>query len=123
MSLVHNRIEMRRCKLIALHFRYGLKDLKGKEFAYKILIFVCELTVNSMNDRNNDVKLPRMRTVPRAYAEIKAIDPDTDLSMRGLRDLVSSGTIPTVKIKNKVLINLDLLIEWLSCYNDTATCA
>ena len=76
-----------------------------------------------MNDRNNDVKLPRMRTIPRAYQELLKIDPDTSLSMRGLRDLVSSGQIPTITIKNRVLINLDLLIQWLSCYNDSATCA
>lgn len=76
----------------------------------------------SENVTNNN-RLPRMRSLPKAYAELKALDPDTSLSMRGLRDLVSSGQIPTITIKNRVLINLDLLIQWLSCYNDNATCA
>lgn len=74
-----------------------------------------------MNNKN--VRLPQMRTIPKAYEEIKKLDPDTCFTLRALRKLVSSGQIPTVKIQNKVLINLDLLIEWLSCYNDTATCA
>ncbi len=76
-----------------------------------------------MNMNNGNKKLPRMRTLPKAYEEIKKNDPDTCITMRGLRELVSSGQLPTVKIKNKVLVNLDLLIERLSCYNDTATCA
>lgn len=78
---------------------------------------------NTNNNNNNNNRLPRMRTIPKAFEEIKKLDPDTSISMRGLRNLVSSGQIPTVKIKNKVLVNLDLLIKWLSCYNDTATCA
>ena len=72
---------------------------------------------------NTESKAIRMRTIPKAYAEIKALDPDTNFSMRALRELVRSGQIPTVRISNKVLINLDLLLEWLSCYNDTAICA
>lgn len=69
---------------------------------------------------NKSNKVPRMRTLPKAYAEIKKIDPNTCLSMRALRSLVRNGQIPTVKVSNKVLINLDLLIEWLSCFTDTA---
>ena len=74
-----------------------------------------------MNNENK--KLPRMRTIPKAYEEIKKIDSDTSFSMRSLRKLVSSGKIPTLKISNKVLINFDLLLDLLSCYNDDTTCA
>lgn len=77
--------------------------------------------VNIMENLNVSNRLPRMRTLPKAYEEIKKFDPDTSISMRGLRKLVGSGEIPTVKIDNKVLINLDLLIDWLACYNVTAT--
>ena len=78
-----------------------------------------------MNNEINNNKLPRMRTIPKAYEELKRIDPDTCISMRALRKLVSSGEVPTVKIANKVLINLDLLLDKLSCscYNSNATCA
>ena len=72
---------------------------------------------------NNNVRLPRMRTIPKAYDEIKKNDPDTSISMRAFRKLISSGQIPTVNVGNKVLVNLDLLFNWLSCYNDSATCA
>lgn len=74
-----------------------------------------------MNESVIDVRLPRMRTIPKAYDEIKKIDPDTSLSMRSFRKLIGSGQIPTKTVGNKVLINLDLLFNWLSCYNDTAT--
>lgn len=46
----------------------------------------------------NEKKPPRMRTIPKAYEEIKKIDPDTSISMRLLRKLVNSGKIPTVKV-------------------------
>lgn len=72
------------------------------------------------NQKNNSP--PRMRTLPKAYQEIKKLDPDTDFSMRALRKLIKSGKIPTVKIQNKTLVNLDLLLEKLSCYNDSDTC-
>ena len=72
------------------------------------------------NPKNNSP--PRMRTLPKAYQEIKKLDPDTDFSMRSLRKLIKSGEIPTVKIQNKTLVNLDLLLEKLSCYNDNDTC-
>ena len=65
----------------------------------------------------------RMRTIPKAFEEIKQVDPDTDLTLRALRRMVNNGEIPAVKISNKVLINLDLLLDKLSCYNDDATCA
>ena len=82
-----------------------------------------ESVSNENVTNNNSDYVPRMRTIPKAYQELLKLDPDTSLSMRGLRDLVSSGQIPTITIKNRVLINLDLLIQWLSCYNDSATCA
>lgn len=66
-------------------------------------------------------KLPRMRTIPKAYDELKRLDPDTCISMRTLRKIIGRGDVPTVKISNKVLVNFDLLISYLSCYNNTAT--
>ena len=62
----------------------------------------------------------RMRTIPKAYEEIKAIDPNTSLTLRALRRMVSNGEIPVVNIASKRLINLDLLLDKLSCYNSDA---
>ena len=61
--------------------------------------------------------MTRMRTIPKAYKEIKALDPNTDLTLRALRRMVKSGEIPSVQIASKTLVNLDLLLEALSCYN------
>ncbi len=63
---------------------------------------------------------PRMRTIPQAYLEIKKIDPDTALTLRALRRMVKNKEIPTVNVASKKLINLDLLLDKLSCYNDNA---
>ena len=65
----------------------------------------------------------RMRTIPKAYQEIKALDPNTDFTLRALRRMVSQGELPVVMVASKKLINLDLLLDKLSCYNDSATCA
>ena len=79
---------------------------------------------NVIDINTNNKRLPRMRTIPKAFDEIKKIDPDTSFTIRQLRQLVRSGDLPTVKISNKVLINLDMLLDLLSCkcYNDNATC-
>ena len=61
--------------------------------------------------------MTRMRTIPKAYEEIKALDPNTGLTLRALRKMVKSGIIPSVQIASKTLVNLDLLLEALSCYN------
>ena len=68
-------------------------------------------------NKNNTL---RMRTIPKAYEEIKKLDNNTCLTMRALRRMCSNGDIPIVKVGNKSLINLDLLMNMLSCYNDDA---
>ena len=65
--------------------------------------------------------MARMRTIPKAYELIKEIDPDTGLTLKNLRSMVNYGEIPVVKIASKRLIDVDLLIKKLSCYNDIAT--
>jgi len=62
----------------------------------------------------NNKGLPRMRTIPKAYAEIKKLDPDTDFTIRALRRMVNNGEIPVVLIASKRLINLDILLDKLS---------
>lgn len=65
---------------------------------------------------------PRMRTIPQAYEEIKRIDSNTAITLRALRRMVNDGTIPHISVGNKILINLDLLLHKLSCYNDDVVC-
>ena len=72
----------------------------------------------------NKTNVPRMRTIDNAYAEIKALDPQTDFTKRALRRMVKTNEIPSTLIGNKYLINLDKLLEILSCgyYNKADTC-
>ncbi len=73
---------------------------------------------------NNENYIPRMRTQNNAYAEIKKLDPNTDFTKKALQRMITNKEIPTVKVGNKNLINLDLLIAKLSggWYNDNAIC-
>lgn len=85
-----------------------------------------QLNCNGEKMKTNDTteyKLPRMRTIPKAFEEIKRIDPNTCFTLRALRRMVNSGELPTVSVASKKLINLDLLLDRLSCYNDNAICA
>ena len=66
----------------------------------------------------NNNYMPRMRTIAQAYKAIKESDPNTAFTMRALRRMVDTKEIPTVSIGNKGLINLDLLLSRLACYND-----
>lgn len=70
-----------------------------------------------MNNYSNNNTL-RMRTIPKAYDEIKKLDSNTSLTLRSLRSMCKNDDVPTVLIGNKILINLDLLIDILSCQNN-----
>lgn len=58
--------------------------------------------------------LPRMRTIKAAYQEIKQLDPNTALKESQLRRIVKSGGVQSVHVGNRILINLDILIDYLS---------
>lgn len=62
----------------------------------------------------NNIKIPKMRTVKEAVAEIKAYDSGTAITEYHIRQLVLSGVLPRVKAGKKFLINLDTLIEYLA---------
>lgn len=58
--------------------------------------------------------VPRMRTLPEAFEELKKADPDTAYTLRALRAAVRNGEIPVINVGNKRLINLDRLFEILN---------
>lgn len=62
----------------------------------------------------NHPTIPRMRTVKEAAAELKELDPHTALSEWRIRELALSGVLPRVQAGKKLLINLDILIEYLN---------
>lgn len=71
-----------------------------------------------MNNNSNEFKIPRMRTVHEAAQELKAIDEHTAVTEHHIRQLALSGVLPRVQAGRKLLINFDLLLEYLA--NPTA---
>lgn len=61
----------------------------------------------------NIQNIPRMRTVPEASTELKALDEHTALTQCAIRRLVLDGKIKSVKAGRKILINFDDLLEFL----------
>lgn len=58
--------------------------------------------------------MPRMRTIEQAAAELKVADPYTALSKNAIRQLVLSGTIPSVTIGTKRLVCMEQLEKFLT---------
>ena len=58
--------------------------------------------------------LPRMRTVEKAMAEIKAADPETSLTAKALRRMINNNEIPSANVNTKKLINMDILYAYLN---------
>lgn len=68
------------------------------------------------------MSIPRMRTLPEAYDELKRLDPNTAYTLRALRRAVNEGKIPVIRVGNKRLINLDNLFNMLSNADAEAYC-
>lgn len=73
---------------------------------------------NLLNLNTDKIKLPHMRTIPESAKELKRIDPNTAVTEYHIRQLALSGVLPRVKAGRKMLINFDLLLEYLQ--NPTA---
>ena len=52
--------------------------------------------------------MTKLRTINKAYDEIKARDPDTAVSRRMFRDIVRSGMIPSIARGNRSLVDVDV---------------
>lgn len=61
--------------------------------------------------------MPRMRTIDQAIAWLLDNDPGTALTKTGLRRLVTTGQLPSVKVGQKYLVDLDALESYLSGTN------
>ena len=63
--------------------------------------------------------MPRMRTIDQAAAWLQENDPGTAFTKTALRRLVVSGKLPSVKVGQKYLINLDTMEDYLQCRSPT----
>ena len=55
--------------------------------------------------------IPRLRGIPEAYSWLIDQDPESKITLRCFRALVSQGTVKSVHRGRKILINLDTLPE------------
>lgn len=55
----------------------------------------------------------QIRTINEAYQQIKTDDPNTALSKHYIRQILTDGTVPTIKCGAKTLVNMELLYEFL----------
>ena len=60
---------------------------------------------------------PRMRTAEGALAVIKAADPGTAVTLRFIRGLIKTGTVPHVPVGTKNLVDVDRLLDYLKGEN------
>jgi hypothetical protein len=61
--------------------------------------------------------IARMRTAHQAAEHFKQQDPDTSFTEYHINRLIQNGTIPVFKSGRRRLINLDVLINYLSSAN------
>lgn len=57
--------------------------------------------------------IPRMRTAANIVAEIRALDPNTEVTEFYIRQLIKRGGVPVVRAGRKMLINLDDVLALL----------
>lgn len=55
----------------------------------------------------------KMRTLPQVVEIIKKEDPESRLTLRGLRRLLNEGRIPYTSVGNMKLIDIDRLEDYL----------
>lgn len=63
---------------------------------------------------NTEDYVPRMRTIEKAYLEIIQSDPQSCITMRGLRRIIDENRIKSVKIGTKTWLNLDELFAYFT---------
>ena len=51
----------------------------------------------------------KIRTIPEAVSELKQADANCAISYKTIRRMIADGTLPTVKVGTKHLVDLDKL--------------
>ena len=56
----------------------------------------------------------KMRTMKTAFQEIKEMDPGTAITEWAIRQAVTGGYIPSRRVGNKYIFNLDALLDYFN---------
>ena len=60
------------------------------------------------------MSIPRMRTAEKVLEEIKAADPNTEVTLYYIRALIRAEAVPVVCCGRKKLVNVDSVMELLA---------
>lgn len=58
--------------------------------------------------------VPRMRTAERVLEEIKAADPNTEVTLYYIRQMIRAEAVPVVSCGRKKLVNVDSVMNLLA---------
>lgn len=58
--------------------------------------------------------MTRLRTIPKAVAELKAKDPNTSVSNHALRRWILDGHIPCIKVGKNYVVSMDAIETFMS---------
>ena len=67
-----------------------------------------------MEERTKMNENIRLRTMETAYQAIKEMDPDTAITRWAIRQAVSGGYVPSRRVGNKYVFNLDALLDYFN---------
>lgn len=70
--------------------------------------------MNGQNDGRGTARAPRMRYPEQALAELKQEDPSTPVTVYMIRRLVAAGTVPSIQMGRRRLLNYDALLAYLA---------
>lgn len=65
--------------------------------------------------------VPRMRGINECYRWLKEQDPESKITKYGFRSLVNNGTIPSARNGRRILIDLNMLPEYLKRWTESLT--
>ena len=74
---------------------------------------IAEFTpITSTIPEGSTPSLPRLRTSPKIVEEIKKLDPESEITVRFVREGIANGKIPVMRLGNKMLARLDDVIAY-----------
>jgi len=74
---------------------------------------IAEFTpITTTNPEGSIPSLPRLRTIPKIVEEIKKLDPESEITVRFVREGIANGKIPVMRLGNKMLARLDDVIAY-----------
>lgn len=70
------------------------------------------ITTLNTNPEGSTPYLPRLRTIPKIVEEIKKLDPESEITVRFVREGIANGKIPVMRLGNTMLARLDDVIAY-----------